>query len=148
MSLRRETRGLINLDTRVVEGEIPVLAHHTLPLRDDWMFDHKKGDLRLAEADLTGIDYKVYFICKSLLNFKNDVQVNQTDIANHLKVPRQNINRSIKKLIDLKILVEGKKVGKLRTYKLNTFFGWKGHINEEYYKMYDQHSRLLDDGAS
>lgn len=148
MGLKRDFRDVLNLDTKRVEGKLPILAHNALPLRDDWMFDHSKGDIRLAKADLTGIDYKVYLVYKAWLGFKNEVPVNQKDIADELGIAKQSVNRSTKKLIDLRILIEGKKVGRHRTYRLNSFFGWKGHIDNRYYKAYDQDSQLLDDNIS
>ena len=40
---------------------------------------------------------------------------------------RHNVNRSIKKLIELGVILEGVKIGISRSYgKLNPNFGWKG----------------------
>ena len=40
---------------------------------------------------------------------------------------RHNVNRSIKKLIELGVILEGVKIGISRSYRLNPNFGWKGH---------------------
>ena len=39
---------------------------------------------------------------------------------------RHNVNRSIKKLIELGVILEGVKIGISRSYELNPNFGWKG----------------------
>ena len=39
---------------------------------------------------------------------------------------RHNVNRSIKKLIELGVVLEGVKIGVSRSYRLNPNFGWKG----------------------
>ena len=37
-----------------------------------------------------------------------------------------NINRSVKKLVSINVLIEGFKIGRSGTYRLNPNFGWKG----------------------
>ena len=39
---------------------------------------------------------------------------------------RQHVQRSIKQLIQLGIILEGVKIGISRSYRLNPSFGWKG----------------------
>ena len=39
---------------------------------------------------------------------------------------RQHVQRSIKRLIQLGIILEGVKIGISRSYRLNPSFGWKG----------------------
>ena len=39
---------------------------------------------------------------------------------------RQHVQRSIKRLIQLGIILEGVKIGISRSYRLNPNFGWKG----------------------
>ena len=38
---------------------------------------------------------------------------------------RHNVNRSIKKLIELGVILGGVKIGISRSYRLNPNFGWK-----------------------
>lgn len=148
MSLKREVRKLVDPATGKEEGEIPVLVHQKAHLRDDWMFAHKKGYLRLAKEGLRGTDFEVLMVYFALLNFDNYVQLSQQDIADYLEIPKQNVYRSTKRLIEKKILLEGEKVGRNKTYILNSFFGWKGSIGEKYYKAYENHSRMIDDLSS
>ena len=50
------------------------------------------------------------------LDYENLIQVNQAEVS----------NRSIKKLIELGVILEGVKIGISRSYRLNPNFGWKG----------------------
>lgn len=88
MTLKRDIRKLLNPITGLEEGEIPVLTHQSLPLRDEWMFDHVKGDLRLAKEGLSGRDYDVLMVYKAWLKFSaihsNYAQVTQQEIADYL----------------------------------------------------------------
>ena len=46
--------------------------------------------------------------------------------ARELDMHRQHVQRSIKRLIQLGIILEGVKIGISRSYRLNPSFGWKG----------------------
>ena len=43
-----------------------------------------------------------------------------------LDMQRQNVQRSIKRLMALGVLLEGPKIGISRSYRLNPEFGWRG----------------------
>ena len=43
---------------------------------------------------------------------------------------RHNVNRSIKKLIELGVVLEGVKIGVSRSYRLNPNFGWKVQLRD------------------
>ena len=62
----------------------------------------------------------------SVLDYENLIQVSQADIARELDMHRQHVQRSIKQLIQLGIILEGVKIGISRSYRLNPSFGWKG----------------------
>jgi hypothetical protein len=70
--------------------------------------------------------YAVLLSLLGKLDFENHLVVNQVDLAKRLKMQRTNVNRAIKRLIGLGVLLEGPKAGPLRTYRLNPNFGWKG----------------------
>lgn len=148
MGLTQETRKLVDPKTGKAEGNLPILVQQKAHLRDDWMFLHKKGFLRLAKEGLRGTDFDVLMVYFALLNFDNYVQLSQQDIADELGIAKQSVYRSTKRLIEKKILLEGEKVGRNKTYILNTFFGWKGSIGEKYYKAYEQHSQMMDESST
>ena len=59
-------------------------------------------------------------------DYENLIQVNQAEVAEQVGMNRHNVNRSIKKLIELGVVLEGVKIGVSRSYRLNPNFGWKG----------------------
>ena len=80
----------------------------------------------LAQSDLGANDFKVLMKLLSVLDYENLIQVSQADIARELDMHRQHVQRSIKRLIQLGIILEGVKIGISRSYRLNPSFGWKG----------------------
>ena len=60
------------------------------------------------------------------LDYENLIQVNQAEVSEQVGMNRHNVNRSIKKLIELGVILEGVKIGISRSYRLNLNFGWKG----------------------
>ena len=53
------------------------------------------------------------------LDYENLIQVNQAEVAEQVGMNRHNVNRSIKKLIELGVVLEGVKIGVSRSYWLN-----------------------------
>jgi hypothetical protein len=80
----------------------------------------------LADSDLTGEELKVLLKLLGRLDFENFLLINQSELAKSMGIQRTNVNRSIKRLVALEVLIEGPKAGPLRTYRLNPTFGWKG----------------------
>ena len=80
----------------------------------------------LAQSDLGANDFKVLMKLLSVLDYENLIQVSQADIARELDMHRQHVQRSIKRLIQLGIILEGVKIGISRSYRPNPSFGWKG----------------------
>lgn len=80
----------------------------------------------LAHSNLVGVDFKVMFLLLNKLDFENHMLIHQVELAENLGMYRQNVARSIKRLIAVGVVLEGPKVKHNRTYKLNPEFGWKG----------------------
>ena len=64
------------------------------------------------------------------LDYENLIQVNQAEVAEQVGMNRHHVNRSIKKLIKLGVVLEGVKIGLSRSYRLNPNFGWKGSAKD------------------
>ena len=67
-----------------------------------------------------------YVAMLARLDYENLIQVNQAEVSEQVGMNRHNVNRSIKKLIELGVILEGVKIGISRSYRLNPNFGWKG----------------------
>ena len=58
-------------------------------------------------------------------DYENLIQVNQAEVSEQVGMNRHNVNRSIKKLIELGVILEGVKIGISRSYELNLTSGGK-----------------------
>ena len=119
--------GQFDLDTgEVVEGYIAVLQ----PKRRngfDRHFSMNQDALRVLAKEVDSIsDFKVLFELLAVLDYENLIQVSQVEIAEALGMRRQNVHRSIKRLVELGCLLEGPRIGRSMSYRLNPSFGWKG----------------------
>lgn len=126
MAKQREV-GSVDLET----GEI--LPHVLVAMQQKIPNGFAEGWVAMAQsaADLfAGIkntdDHRVLWMLLAQLNFENDIRIEQAAIADKLGMQRPNVSRSIKRLQELGIIVEGPKVGRSRTYKLDPSYGWKG----------------------
>lgn len=66
------------------------------------------------------------YLCTVELDFENWIRINQTETAKKLCADRHEFSKTIKKLVELEFMLEGPKVGRSKTYRLNPYVGWKG----------------------
>ena len=87
----------------------------------------------LARADLGDEARRVLFAILGDLDFQNWININQAQLAAEIGLERQNFGRGLKRLIAEEVVLEGPKVGRNGTYRLNPHFGWrgsaKGHVD-------------------
>ncbi|MFN9507337.1 MAG: winged helix-turn-helix transcriptional regulator, partial [Rubrivivax sp.] len=62
----------------------------------------------------------------SRLDYENLLVLNQAELARELEMSSPSVNRAIKRLVELSVLLEGPRIGVSRSYRLNPEFGWKG----------------------
>lgn len=74
------------------------------------------------------------------LDYENYIQVAQIDIAEALRMQKTHVSRAIKNLIEFGVIIEGPKIGRSKTYRLNPQFGWKGTVSN--------HKKALKNGLS
>lgn len=120
----------INADT----GEI--LDHTVLAIlppkrkngfNNGWMAMSQVGADILAESNLGGAEFRLLWKLIAKLDFDNETLINQASIARELGMHRQSVQRSLKRLIALGVVIEGNKDDLVvRRYRLNPNFGWKG----------------------
>jgi biotin operon repressor len=103
-------------------------------------FTMNQAALELLAKTLTGEQFKVLMMLLASLDYENFIQVAQADIAEKLEMQKTNVSRSIKGLIDLGVIIEGPKIGRSKSYRLNPQFGWKGTVNN--------HKKALKNGLS
>ena len=107
-----------------------------------WLAMAQNGAEILAQSNLSGNDFKVLMKLLSVLDYENLIQVSQADVARELNMHRQHVQRSIKRLIDLGIVLEGVRIGISRSYRLNPNFGWKGSAKGHREALYE-HFKII-----
>ena len=142
MSFFEKELELIDPTTGEIVGKKAFLAKGKVNLHGEFVMARQDGFLRLAlETDLTGADRRVLDVYFGNLDFENYIQINQQSIADYLGMKKQHVNRSTRKLVEKNILIEGRKVGKHMTYRLNPFYGWKGKPDKEFHRFYEEYSK-------
>jgi len=97
----------------------------------------------LALSELGGDDLKVFLYLTSMVDFENLLVVNQADVARAMGKRYQNINRSIKRLVAMAVLLEGPRIGTSRSYRFNPEFGWKGTAKNHVTALKDERSKRM-----
>lgn len=111
----------------VIEGVLVWMPKKRISPFERHFTMNQAGLLTLAK-NLTGEQLKVLLTLLADLDYENYIQVTQQDIAEKLNMQKTHVSRSVKALIDLGVVLEGPKVGRSKTYRLNEQFGWKGSI--------------------
>ena len=85
----------------------------------------------LANRRDIGIEvFRVFLKLNARLDFENIIQVPQVEIAEQLGMHKQAVNRAIKQLEDLGVILRGPKVGRSSSWRLNPHAGWKGKVSK------------------
>ena len=96
----------------VVEGFVAyVVPKRKNGFQKGWMAMAQEAMMMLAQSNLTGNDMKVMWAMLARLDYENLIQVNQAEVAEQVGMNRHHVNRSIKKLIELGVVLEGVKIG-------------------------------------
>ncbi|WP_280627321.1 hypothetical protein [Arsenophonus nasoniae] len=103
-------------------------------------FTMNQDALKILAKNLTGEQFKVLMMLLADLEYENYIQVSQIDIANTLEMQKTHVSRGIKALLDIGVILEGPKIGRSKTYRLNPQFGWKGTVTN--------HKKALKHGLS
>lgn len=96
--------------------------------------------LKILANKLNYEQFRVLMMLLADLDYENYIQITQQSIAESLDMQKSNVSRAVKGLLDLQIVLEGPKVGRSKTYRLNEQFGWKGTVSN--------HKRALKNGLS
>jgi hypothetical protein len=81
-----------------------------------------------ADKELTLEPSKVFLYLLGKLDFDNYIYVPQIEIARALNMKPSAVSRAISLLASKGILLEGPKVNRSRTFRLNHTYGWKGKL--------------------
>ena len=119
-SMNRHMQQIDQQTGEVIEGFVAyVVPKRKNGFQKGWMAMAQEAMMMLAQSNLTGNDMKVMWAMLARLDYENLIQVNQAEVAEQVGMNRHNVNRSIKKLIELGVVLEGVKIGISRSYRLN-----------------------------
>jgi predicted transcriptional regulator len=127
MAKQREL-GSVDLETGEILPHVLVAMQQKIPngFAEGWVAMAQEPMVELAVNIKSVDDWRVLSVLLGYLDFENHIRIEQTAVAEKLGMHRQNVNKAIKRLLVLGVVVEGPKVGRSRTYRLNPAYGWKG----------------------
>ena len=103
-----------------------------------WIALYQNPSIWLAQQDLTGEQFKVMHVLFGKLDFDNYLRIGLKEIAEITGIHLVNISKAMKKLKELKIVVEGPPAGKFKTYRLNPYIAHKGANTEKTIKDFNE----------
>lgn len=103
-------------------------------------FTMNQAALKIIATELNHEQTKVLMMLLAELDYENYIQVAQIDIAESLTMKKSAVSRAIRHLLEFGIILEGPKIGRSKTYRLNPQFGWKGTVSN--------HKKALKNGLS
>jgi len=124
----------INLETGELERQYAIVPIVRKKLRGGFFMAIQEGFLHLAQLNLTGEQLKVLLYIMGKLDFENYICLTQKSVAEALQMQRPHISRAFKVLVEKGVIHEGPKVGRIKTYRLDPSFGYKGKV-KNYEKM-------------
>ncbi|EBF7359599.1 hypothetical protein J5048_004863 [Salmonella enterica] len=103
-------------------------------------FTMNQAALKIIATELNHEQTKVLMMLLADLDYENYIQVAQVDISESLAMKKSAVSRAIRHLLEFGIILEGPKIGRSKTYRLNPQFGWKGTVTN--------HKKALKNGLS
>jgi len=71
------------------------------------------------DKHLDGVDLRVFLYLSSRLNFRTPLEVSQREMAEALERRQEHISRSMRKLREKGVIIEGEKVGRSSEWRFN-----------------------------
>lgn len=148
MSKDRKIRvGNFDIETgEIIEGVLALHKTKSNPYNNGWLVMSQEPLKMIAEdKEIKGEALRIFIYIAGILDFENWIYIPQKEIGNALDINKQQVSRSIKKLVEKEIILKGKKQGHSFTYRLNPYFGWKGQtINLDKYREERDQQRIKD----
>ncbi|MGR7652733.1 hypothetical protein ACU6Z3_27775 [Klebsiella aerogenes] len=132
--------GQIDLDTGEEIGSFVAVIRPKQKSTFQRHFTMNQAALLTIANELNHEQMRVLMALLAELDYENYIQVAQTDISVALQMQKTNVSRAIKNLLEFGIILEGPRIGRSKTYRLNPQFGWKGTVSN--------HKKALKNGLS
>ena len=122
----RQTFTLIDKETGEELGDQVAIVRPRSKSSFERHFTMNQDTLITLAKELNGEQLKVLLALLTNLDYENFIQVAQVSVAENLGMQKTHVNRAIKKLVELEVIIEGPKISRSKSYRLNPNFGWKG----------------------
>lgn len=110
-----------------------------------WFKGFMQGIISLAQdQDLSRTAYRIFLYLMGNMSWQNEIFYPQSSICAALGLSQNMVSRSLKQLVDKKILIKWHKIGRSTSYKLNPEYAWKGTnkaLQRFYAQMLERQSR-------
>lgn len=111
-----------------------------------WVIGWQEATMNLAqEKRLNLTDHRVILVLQAKLDFDNWIRLSHSEIGELLDIKRPNVSTSMKKLLEMRIVLPGPTSKAVRTYRLNPALAWKGDIQTGY-KERKKNLRIIQGG--
>ena len=146
----RRKIGYYDRDTGEIIDDCDTLA--LLPKRikngfgKGWMAMGQDAALEIAKCrkELGGEGLAVFLYLVSHLDYNNSLMVPQAQIGEALGMKKQHVSRAMRKMAAMGVIIEGKKIGTMKTYRLSADYGWKGKA-ADHKKVLSHGFRILEE---
>ena len=140
--LERRNVQAVDLATGEVMDGIPVYVRAKVRWHEDFFMAIQESFGRLAkETRMTFEARRVLDYCLSRMGFENHIHIPQHEIASELAMKQPHVSRAFKLLVEIGILLEGPKIGRSKSYRLNSRYGWKGNIRNLSERRREEHKQ-------
>ncbi len=94
-----------------------------------WFVMWQEASMQLArEKSLTLTDWRVLAVLQAKLDFDNWIRISQSEIGREIDVAQPHVSASMKRLLDLKVVLPGPATRGVRTYRLNPEVLFRGSM--------------------
>lgn len=124
-------KNLVTMDTKTGEifHGIPVYVQAKVKWREGFFMGIQEAFIALAQdKDIIGRPRRVLDYMFGKLGFENYICIQQKEICEALDLHKSDVSDSIKLLLSKGIILPGPKLGRSKSYRLNSDYGWKGKI--------------------
>lgn len=115
-----------DLETGEIKRQYAVVEIKRKQIPGGFFMAMQEGFTYIAKLDLTGEQLKVLMYIMGKLDFENYILLQQKEVAEDLNMRQPHVSRAFSRLVELGVIHEGPKIGKVKTYRLDPSFGWKG----------------------
>lgn len=96
-----------------------------------WFIAWQEASMLLAaDKRMNLTDHRVLLVLQAKLDFENWIKLSLADIGEPIGVAKSNVSVSMKKMLEIGVVILGPTSKNVKTYRLNPAIGWKGDLRQ------------------